>query len=80
MTDQTAASARTELLGMLSAINLAWSVTGRTVEFMTGFDSGLEVGGFAVVTTPAGATLLMQVHDLQVASDNRYRSTLLLTR
>ncbi len=66
MTEHSAASARTELLGMLSAINLAWSVTGRTVEFMTGFDSGLEVGGFAVVTTPAGTTLLMQVHHLQV--------------
>ena len=66
MTEHSAANARSELLGMLSQITLAWSVSGRTVGFMTGFDSGLEVGGFAVVTTPAGAKLLMQVHDLQV--------------
>ena len=67
MTDPTAADARAELLGMLSGITVAWSVTGRTVGFITGFQSGLEVGGFAVVTTPDGAKLLMQVHDLQVS-------------
>lgn len=67
MTDQTAADARTELLGMLSGVTIAWSVSGRTVGFVTGFQSGLEVGGFAVVTTPDGVKLLMQVHDLQVS-------------
>ena len=55
MSEQTAADARTELLGMLSGLTIAWSVSGRTVGFITGFQSGLEVGGFAVVTTPDGA-------------------------
>ena len=67
MTVHSAAEARSELLGMLSGITIAWSVSGRTVGFLTDFGSGLEVGGFAVVTTPNGLELLMQVHDLRVS-------------
>lgn len=61
----TAAEVRSELLHLMAGVTVAWSVAGREVGFMTGFDSGLEVGSFAVVTTQAGIRLLVQVQDLR---------------
>ena len=68
--ETSAADARSELVGMFGSITIAWSVSGREVGFVTGFDSGFEVGGFAVATTPAGTRLLLQIHDLQLRERN----------
>ena len=45
-------------------------MSGREVGFVAGFDAGLEVGGFAVTTTPTGAQLLLQIHDLHLGERN----------
>lgn len=44
----------------------AWSVTGRDVGFVTGFDHGLEIGGFATITIDDGTRLVAQVHELRL--------------
>ena len=46
-----------------------WSLDGSSVGFQTGFDAGLEVGGFVGVRTPAGDLLAVQV--LELAVDQR---------
>ncbi|MBI4933409.1 MAG: ATP-binding protein [Actinobacteria bacterium] len=57
---------RQDLMEHIPVPTIAWSITGREVGFSTGFDSGLEIGGFALVTTREGARLLMQVHEMSV--------------
>ena len=57
---------RRDLMEHIPVPSTAWSVTGREVGFSTGFDSGLEIGGFALVTTREGHRLLMQVHEMLV--------------
>ena len=55
---------RDHLVRNIKPIQTAWSVNGRDVEFVTDFDSGLEVGGFVVVRTPSDGVLLVQVQEL----------------
>ena len=50
-----------------------WSLNGRDVGFQAGFDSGLEVGGFVGVRTPAGDDLLMQVLELRISEREAMR-------
>ena len=50
-----------------------WSLNGRDVGFQAGFDSGLEVGGFIGVTTPAGEHLLVQVTELRISEREAMR-------
>ncbi len=50
-----------------------WSLNGRDVGFQAGFDSGLEVGGFVGVQTPAGDELLMQVLELRISEREAMR-------
>jgi hypothetical protein len=57
---------RQDLMEHIPVPTTAWSVTGREVGFSTGFDSGLEIGGFALVSTREGHRLLVQVHEMTV--------------
>lgn len=50
-----------------------WSLNGRDVGFQTGFDSGLEVGGFTGVRTPSGELLVAQVLELRVGERESVR-------
>lgn len=68
MTRRSPHDIRAELLDTFQPPTVAWSVDGRTVEFMADFELGIEHGGFVTVTTPRGAELLVQVHDLDVVS------------
>lgn len=45
----------------------AWSVNGRDVTFMAGFDFGVEPGGFAAAITDDGRRVLFQVHEVRLA-------------
>lgn len=45
----------------------AWSVNGREVVFVAGFDLEVEIGGFLVVDLDDGSRLLVQVHDRRLA-------------
>ncbi len=63
-TPPTRARFRDHLVRNLTPVESAWSVNGRDVEFVTDFDSGLEVGGFVVVRTATDGTLLVQVQEL----------------
>jgi DNA helicase HerA-like ATPase len=56
--------ARNELMAVMRTVTGVWSLTGREVTFTARHDSGLEVGGFVIVTTPHGVRLLVQVDDL----------------
>lgn len=56
--------------GILHSIDpgsAAWSVNGRDVTFMAGFDFGVEPGGFAAAVTDAGRRVVFQVHELRLA-------------
>jgi len=65
MSSSTARSdLRGQLLRNMKPVETAWSVNGRDVEFVTDFDSGLEVGGFVVVRTSSDGVLLVQVQEL----------------
>lgn len=57
---------RHELIEQLQLDGSAWSVNGRDVVFMAGFDMGAEIGGYLAVDTPSGERLLVQVHDLRL--------------
>lgn len=57
-------TARTRILEQFRPSTAAWSVNGRDVDFVAGFDLGAEPGDLVVVTTPDGTRLLMQVHEL----------------
>jgi uncharacterized protein len=59
-------NARRRLLAQLAPSPVAWSVNGRDIVFMGGFDLGVEIGGFVTVTLSDGARLLAQVHDLRL--------------
>ena len=59
---------REQLLNTFQPPTVAWSVDGRTVEFLADFELGIEHGGFITITTPRGVELLAQVHDLEVVS------------
>jgi len=50
-----------------------WSLNGRDIGFQSGFDSGLEVGGFTGVRSPAGELLLAQVLELRVSEREAMR-------
>ena len=45
----------------------AWSVNGRDVVFVAGFDLAVEIGGFLAVELDDGTRLLVQVHDRRLA-------------
>ncbi len=72
-TPASTAELRSELIGRLRGVTIAWSVSGRDVGFITGFDSGLEIGGFAVASIPEGPQLLVQVHELHVTERDAVR-------
>ena len=57
-------ASRARIVDQLRPATAAWSVNGRDVEFVADFELAVEPGGLLVVTTPAGAQLLVQVHDL----------------
>ncbi len=40
-----------------------WSLDGREVEFVVGFETGAEVGGFVTITTPDVRRLVRAAHD-----------------
>jgi DNA helicase HerA-like ATPase len=58
---------REQLLEHTKPLQTVWSLNGRDVEFVLGFDSGVEVGGFVTVTVGSGTRLVMQVQDLRVS-------------
>lgn len=58
---------RSRLAHRLTSTTSAWSVTGRDIGFVTSFDHGLEVGGFATVDREDGTQLLAQIHDITLA-------------
>ncbi|HSJ91379.1 MAG TPA: ATP-binding protein [Ilumatobacter sp.] len=65
MIDRSATMAtRSQIVERLRPASTAWSVNGREVEFVADFDLGVEPGGLLIVTTPAGARVLVQVHAL----------------
>jgi uncharacterized protein len=72
----TPAEVRSQIIDHLPAITTAWSLTGREVGFTTGFDSGLEIGGFALATTPDGRVLLAQVQELAIQERESMRVAL----
>lgn len=57
---------REQLLEHTQPVQTVWSVNGRDVEFVVGFDTGVEVGGFVTVAA-AGRRLVVQVQDLRVS-------------
>lgn len=58
---------RAGILERFGPVIRAWSVNGRDVVFVGGFDMGIEIGGFLSIDTPAGERLLVQVRDLRLA-------------
>ncbi len=58
---------RQDILTHMKPVVRAWSVNGRDVVFTADFETGAEIGGFITVTTPEGARLVVQVHDLRFA-------------
>ena len=59
-----ASEARAELLAQLRPVSSAWSLNGRDVGFLAGFELGAEVGGFLTVELNDGERVLVQVHEL----------------
>ena len=62
----TAARVRSELFERMPVVTTVWSVSGSDIGFFTDFGNTFQVGGFAIVTTPEGARLLVQIHDLHI--------------
>ena len=69
----TASQIRRDIMDHMPMPVAVWSLNGRDVGFQAGFDSGLEVGGFVGVRTPAGVELLMQVLELRVSEREAMR-------
>ncbi len=69
MTDRsTTAAARSRLLERLRSVTAAWSVNGRDVRLVAGFDLSIEPGDLLIVTPPNGERLLVQLHELGAVS------------
>lgn len=66
-TKVSARSLREQLLEHTQPLQTVWSINGRDVEFVVGFGTGVEVGGFVTVRTPGGDRLVVQVQDLHVS-------------
>ena len=67
ITPSAAEDLREQLFAHTRHLQAVWSLDGREVEFVVGFESGAEVGGFVTVTTPAGRRLVVQVQELGVS-------------
>jgi hypothetical protein len=59
--DDRARAVRLGLIDQLRPVASAWSVNGRDVVFLAGFDLGAEIGGFLSLTLQTGERLLVQV-------------------
>jgi hypothetical protein len=57
---------RNELVDRLAVPLQVWSMSGRDVQIVASLETDLDVGGFIVVTTPAGLQLLAQITELQI--------------
>lgn len=55
---------RHQLVERFRPIAAAWSVNGRDLSFIAGFDLTVEPGTLITVTTPSGDRLLAQVHEV----------------
>jgi len=65
--DDRARAVRLGLIDQLRPVASAWSVNGRDVVFLAGFDLGAEIGGFLSLTLQTGERLLVQVQALRLA-------------
>lgn len=65
--DDRARAVRLGLIDQLRPVSSAWSVNGRDVVFLAGFELGAEIGGFIRLTLQDGTRLLVQVQSLRLA-------------